>query len=64
MLPVQNNINNIQEQISKLEANPNKSETDKAKLNELNSQLFQYNQKVTLLKRTIINIYLEEEGNQ
>lgn len=61
---VQNNINNIQEQISKLEANPYKSETDKAKLSELNSQLFQYNQKIALLKRTIINIYLEEEGNQ
>lgn len=61
---VQNNINNVQDQISKLEAKPEKTETDKAKLNELNSQLFEYNQKISLLKRTVINIYLEEEGNQ
>jgi hypothetical protein len=61
---VQNNINDIEAQIAKLEANPENSEADKAKLNELNNQLFQYNQKIDLLKRTIINVYLVEEGNQ
>lgn len=61
---VNNNINDVEAQISKLEAAPEASDTDKAKLNELNNQLFQYKQKMELLKRTIINIYLVEENNQ
>jgi hypothetical protein len=59
---VLNSINDIQTQISELEASPN--EDDKAKLEELNKQLFQYNQKLELLQRTIININLVEAGNQ
>ncbi|HEX3011482.1 MAG TPA: hypothetical protein VHQ70_05505 [Syntrophomonadaceae bacterium] len=45
-----------------MENSSDKSTADNTKLDQLKNQLFQCSQKKDLLKRTVINIYLVEEG--
>lgn len=58
----QTNINDIQAQIKDLEAKEEKNDADKAKIEELKRQLFQWNQKKEGLNRTTIIVNLMEEG--